>query len=395
MAAIALPGAAQQAQPLGDIEEIAACAVPGFSEVAAAIASASQRPGSQAALDAAADVALRSRAQLEATLRKEVATPAFSSSPLGQVPFVAAGPKSPAGWFNETVAIISGDKELCTGTLVGPDALLTAGHCVCNYALDNPQRPFKPYIVLGQNVADGFGSVLKERMYLDLQRTTLYEPGFCQGLRSAGETHLYGNDLALLFLEAAGAKQITPDLSPPAPDEIVILDRQRLWLGAGRGFIGRRGNPQVFPATPATPQLYLSHSVKALIVVGFGLGRDPGKKSQAFRVGEKRHACVDIRSRICGFAADRARYRCAAGLEMVLADPAEERDTCPGDSGGPVFAMVRSGAIFQYYLVGVTSRGTTAGECGRGGVYSLVTPRVVDWMRSKGVSIPTYEFPDQ
>ena len=129
--------------------------------------------------------------------------------------------------------------------------------------------------------------------------------------------------------------------------------------------------------------------------MGFGLGRDPGKANQAFRVGEKRHACVDIRSRICGFAADRARYRCAAGLEMVLADPAEERDTCPGDSGGPVFAMVRSGAIFQYYLVGVTSRGTTAGECGRGGVYSLVTPRVVDWMRSKGVSIPTYEFPDQ
>jgi endonuclease G len=60
---------------------------------------------------------------------------------------------------------------------------------------------------------------------------------------------------------------------------------------------------------------------------------------------------------------------CAPAREMVLAAQSG-RDTCKGDSGGPLY--VAKGK--QWLLAGVTSRGTDLATtmCGDGGIYTRV-----------------------
>jgi secreted trypsin-like serine protease len=107
-------------------------------------------------------------------------------------------------------------------------------------------------------------------------------------------------------------------------------------------------------------------------------------------------AGVPIESRICGFEAQQRAYGCAAGLETVLVHPRREKDTCRGDSGGPAFAVIEEEGRLTYVLVGITSRAVDpSGSCGPGGIYTLLTPQLVDWMRLEGVPIHAYDFPNQ
>ncbi len=357
---IAGAGEAQaQAVPV-DEREVAACAVPGAPGVPTD--TTSQPP---------------SRAQIATGPQKKTLGPSV------------IGVRARAGWFNDAVAIDMGEGKQCTGVMVAADAVLTAGHCVCDGNLDDPTpRATPPKIVLGTSMKQARGS---DTYALDLNLTTLYDPSFCRGYRAIGGTYMHGNDLALLFLQAEDAKALLPDV-PPQGDGTET--NTRFQVMAGRGFLGPTRSALVYPATPATPQLYLSSSLRGMIAVGYGLGRDPGTRDP-LKSGEKRLSCVDIRSRICGFPEDRQRYGCAAGREFVLADPVADRDTCSGDSGGPVYAAVKRGNTYFYYLTGITSRGISRDDCGPGGVYSLITPRVVEWMRSRGVTVPNYESPDQ
>lgn len=69
-------------------------------------------------------------------------------------------------------------------------------------------------------------------------------------------------------------------------------------------------------------------------------------------------------------------------------------DTCPGDSGGPLYLITDSGT----YLAGVTSRGydNNSYDCSEGGIYAR-PDKVVDWIEEvAGVKVsrgrePTYE----
>ena len=136
---------------------------------------------------------------------------------------------------------------------------------------------------------------------------------------------------------------------------------------------------------------YMAAGVALTGLVAVGYGAD-----EKGTVGVKRHACVSITSAMCGFAAQRDQYGCVPGREMVLSDiSGQGRDTCIGDSGGPVFAIVNSGPVYFYYLVGITSRGANRGRCGQGGIYSLLTPGVVEWIRNQGVVLSAYPYPEQ
>ena len=73
---------------------------------------------------------------------------------------------------------------------------------------------------------------------------------------------------------------------------------------------------------------------------------------------------------------------------MVLIDQIFGNDTCQGDSGGPVYLRYYS----RFFLVGITSRAALKiGGCGTGGIYTLLTPRILAWVRKNTLYVdPTF-----
>ena len=75
------------------------------------------------------------------------------------------------------------------------------------------------------------------------------------------------------------------------------------------------------------------------------------------------------------------RYDCVPGAEFVAGDPwANAPDSCFGDSGGPAFIRLAKGPNNYAVVLGVVSRSIRGGNCGDGGVYSLLTPQTVRWI---------------
>jgi hypothetical protein len=73
---------------------------------------------------------------------------------------------------------------------------------------------------------------------------------------------------------------------------------------------------------------------------------------------------------------------CRAQHEMIAAGV---RDTCGGDSGGPVYVMAQYEDI--WHLAGVTSRAYDPNRgCGGGGIYvKLASPPIIEWLKKNGV----------
>jgi secreted trypsin-like serine protease len=113
------------------------------------------------------------------------------------------------------------------------------------------------------------------------------------------------------------------------------------------------------------------------LVVGFGMINPSGTKGY----GEKRKATVPVMTLDCKEMEDQARYGCWADVEMVAGHRGLKRDTCKGDSGGPLYVEDEEGKLF---LLGVTSRGVRASgkPCGNGGIY-VRADRFRDWIRAE------------
>lgn len=91
-----------------------------------------------------------------------------------------------------------------------------------------------------------------------------------------------------------------------------------------------------------------------------------------------------------GWGCDGARVAssgCRPGLEMVIPGSAG-RDTCSGDSGGPVYELASDGTSCFFRLIAVTSRrvADAVSPCGSGGIYARVdaadgwiTERIEKW----------------
>jgi Trypsin len=232
--------------------------------------------------------------------------------------------------FQDTVAII-GNNKICSGTLIAPDLVVTAAHCYCDGVTD--QATFG---------VSAFAPT--DRINIVKEQSVLFTPSADPAAQRCAQIKqdLSLGDLALMKLEKP---------ANALPREIGGL-----------------------------PMVLNSASVRA---VGFGQNNSGGSGGV---IGIKYQVNIVIASYQCGGTAalnvpDNQIFRCKNPYELVAAGL--NRDTCGGDSGGPVYVSAQNTKI---YLVGVTSRAVDPnGKCGPGGIYVLLGAQPIrTWLESQG-----------
>jgi secreted trypsin-like serine protease len=214
----------------------------------------------------------------------------------------------PTDCYPDCVAVGRADSWCCSGTLIGPRAVVTAGHCVAQGCCER--------IFIGPDV------------------------------HQSSSGRIYTVESAIVH----------PDYRPPTPyDDFAIL-------------ILAETVSDVAPRGIAAADTIASACFFRL--VGYGATSPYGD------VGKGRRRMVDVAR-----ASPNPRFGLRPATEFVCGRPDLERDTCPGDSGGPAYAEVGG----QWLLAGATSRATTNHNrdndhaCGDGGIYTNVVA-YLDWI---------------
>lgn len=129
------------------------------------------------------------------------------------------------------------------------------------------------------------------------------------------------------------------------------------------------------------------HFVRA---VGYGYSRTPTANTEPSH-GRRLYADIAVARARC--RASDASFGCVPGAELVAAghpshgQRGSRPDTCGGDSGGPIYALIDATGRKEFVAVGVTSRGIDE-TCGAGGIYSLLpSPRAAAWSRIHGATV--------
>ena len=231
------------------------------------------------------------------------------------------------GTFPDTVAI-TGNGKICTGIVIGPQAVLTAAHCYCS----------------GVTATVYFGDSVEHAT------STVSVAGGAAMISCTPNLPLQNGDVAIL--------KLMPPLTIP---------------------------PRAFASGA------LINAAKFGRAVGFGVGTNPVVDP----AGIKRMIDVPVASVACngtvttaqGGVGDPGYYHCASGRELVAGAPSLDKDTCNGDSGGPLYVLSLDGSM---YLAAITSRATgTPGmrPCGDGGIYERTDGAVLSWIQQQGIHI--------
>jgi hypothetical protein len=212
--------------------------------------------------------------------------------------------------FQDCCAVGNDCGYFCSGTLIAPNVVVSAGHCFHPSCLE-PDRVF-------------------------LRGNDIHRPAQGDVVRVTATRH--------------------PD--PEVDLKLLVLDE---------------------PYAKVKPRRIARESdilrAKEALLVGFG-HIDLGG---TFGYGIKRQVRVPIVSCDCTGTTHGDQYGCRPGFEMVAGQRGLARDTCKGDSGGPLYIQGSDGA---YYLLGVTSRGAKGADhvCGDGGIYVRVD-KFTEWIR--------------
>jgi len=245
-----------------------------------------------------------------------------SSKDLTLSPYVVGGSNATAGAFPWMVALLRADTpnaldaQFCGGTLVLPDVVVTAAHC-----LDSIPNADAFEVVVG---AYNLNTVtVNQRLKV---HGFIVHPQF--------DSNIVNNDIGIVKLESPVTNQTLP----------IISSQQFAALQPG----------------------------DALTVIGFGLTNDPDfpvagyplthpNILQQAQLGYVDHAVCNsnIVSLTNGALSLTNTQICAGTLGQV-------QDSCYGDSGGPLMANING----QWYLTGIVSWGLRCGYTQSYGVYT-------------------------
>jgi secreted trypsin-like serine protease len=242
----------------------------------------------------------------------------LAAGPAGAV--VGGGPAAPGEY--PAVAEITYGPFLCSGTLIDPSTVLTAGHCssITGAVIGTPVTWPAPLIDVrigsnkpGQGERVPVGSVDAHPNYLATS----------------------GYDISLLHLSRASSK---------APAKVAGSGERSIWTAGTVETIVGWGTTSEGGSTPDTLQ-------KAKVPI----------TTDAYCSGA--YSDFDANTMVC------------AGY------PNGGVDTCQGDSGGPMFGTNSTGAL---RVVGTTSFGEGCARPGKPGVYGRVGDSTLrEWIRSR------------
>jgi uncharacterized protein (TIGR03382 family) len=228
----------------------------------------------------------------------------------GEAP-VIGGSSATAGKWPDAVAVLWSGSQGCTGTLVAPNVVLTAGHCVLDGA---PNGVLIGASALSRASEGEKISIMKSIEYPSSQRTV---------------------DAAVLIL----------------------------------------AKPSTF-APRAIASGWAKFDIKnaaAIQLVGFGT-TDRNGSVETDNLMEAPSTITDFN------CTTSAGCRTAAQPDGELGAGGMGIDTCPGDSGGPLYLMTDYGT----FLAGITSRAYSNARyaCSEGGIYARAD-KVIDWVEEQ------------
>ena len=277
-----------------------------------------------------------------------LATPAAAQvSGTVQQPIINGDPISTDVFPSAAQLIIGGDLQgqdmrspVCTATLVAPDVVLTAGHCLEDFPLTFGFFPLDD-LTFWVTFEEDLGYMLDQehqgnpplpddavRASGFVQHPEFSFEGFKGGVDGPGQFY----DIALVFLEEP------------------ITDRAHAWL----------------PSEEEDASLAEQQTVD---IVGYGQlspeATDPFQPPEPGTVFIRTHAETFINE--------------LAEFEMQIGDGEDTGRKCHGDSGGPSYAQVETDLADDVRVVGVTSHAYDDRDCMVGGVDTRVGP-YLDWI---------------
>jgi trypsin len=235
---------------------------------------------------------------------------------------IVGGHDAAAGAYPSVAEVHLGKSFLCTGTLIAPTWVMTAGHCgslTGASGFGSPASWPAPLIdvYLGSNKAGKGARATVSQV--------IVEPDYLA---------TSGYDITLLKLAAPAAQ---------APTKVAGASETSLWSAGTSETIVGWGTTSEGGDTPDTLQ-------EANVPI----------TTDAYCAGA--YSDFDAKTMIC------------AGF------PQGGVDTCQGDSGGPMFGRTSAGAL---KLVGATSFGEGCARAGKPGVYARVGDTALrEWVRS-------------
>ena len=243
---------------------------------------------------------------------------------------VIGGMNAPLGAWPDVAAVMfddgSGDMQECTGTLIAPTVLLTAGHC---------DPDVEPTLGTLDNVLLGTNSLAQPQLGETVPVARVIEYPNSQSTI----------DITLVLLARAAVEVPRPIATGWARFDIVNGAAVEL---VGYGSIDKNGNDYIDALQQAQST-----------ITDFDCSTKPGCNAAARPDGELG----------------------AGGMGI---------DTCPGDSGGPMYLL----ASYGTFLAGVTSRSydNAIYACSGGGIYGR-PDKIVDWIEQQA-GVPVARGPE-